>query len=92
MTMISGWGGRIRGLFTDTKGPVGPERRRRRRRSAADDDGAAAVRGANRHRRGRRPSLGGRQCRALDELLRRSRARFGGGDGGGAAWAGPTAR
>jgi len=79
MTTISGWGGRIRGLFTDTKGPWG--------QSGGDgggdppgDDGPSGPWGEP-PRRGRRPSLGSGNS-ALEELLRRSRARFG-GDGGG---------
>ena len=81
MTTISGWGGRVRGLFTDTKGPWG--------QGGADggdppppDDGPGGPWGEP-PRRGRRPSLGASNVSALEELLRRSRARFGGGGGGG---------
>ncbi len=76
--MISGWGGRIRGLFADTKGPWG--------HSGGDggdppgDDGPGGPWGEP-PRRGRRPSLGAGNVSALEELLRRSRARFGGGGG-----------
>jgi membrane protease subunit HflK len=82
MTTISGWGGRIRGLFTDTKGPWGHDGG-----DGGDppgDDGSSGPWGEP-ARRGRRPSLGAANVSALEELLRRSRARFGGGggDGGG---------
>ena len=79
MKTISGWGGRFRGLFADTKGPWG--------QSGSDggdspsDDGAGGPWGET-PRRGRRPSLGTGNS-ALEELMRRSRARFGGGGGGG---------
>jgi membrane protease subunit HflK len=79
MTTISGWGSRVRGLFTDTKGPWG--------QSGGDDgdppgdDGPGGPWGEP-PRRGRRPSLGAGRVSALEELLRRSRARFGGNGGG----------
>jgi membrane protease subunit HflK len=81
MTTISGWGGRVRGLFTDTKGPWG--------HSGSDggdpplDDGQGGPWGEP-ARRGRRPGLGATNVSAIEDLLRRGRARFGGGgDGGG---------
>jgi modulator of FtsH protease HflK len=82
MTMISGWGGRVRGLFTDTKGPWG--------QGGSDgggdppsDDGQSGPWGEP-PRRGRRSGLGASNVSAIEELLRRGRARFGGGgDGGG---------
>jgi membrane protease subunit HflK len=76
MDILTGWGGRVRGLFTDTKGPWG--------QGSSDggdppsDDGSGPW--GEQPRRGR---LGGSNVSALDELLRRSRARFGGGGGGG---------
>jgi len=79
MMTISGWGGRVRGLFTDTKGPWG--------QGGGDggdppgDDGPGGPWGEP-PRRGRRPSLGAGNVSALEELLRRSRARFGGNGGG----------
>jgi len=78
MTTISGWGGRVRGLFTDTKGPWG--------QNGGDgdppsDDGPSGPWGEP-SRRGRRPGLAAGNVSALEELLRRSRARFGGGGGG----------
>jgi membrane protease subunit HflK len=81
MTSISGWGGRIRGLFTDTKGPWGP---------SSSDGGSEPPSGEGGSNgpwgeppRGGRRTIGGANVSALDELLRRSRARFGGGGGGG---------
>jgi membrane protease subunit HflK len=85
MTSFMGWGARARGLFTDTKGPWG---------SSGSDGGSGDTPpptsdGGNNGpwgeppRRGRRPSLGGTNVSALDDLLRRSRARFGGGGNGG---------
>lgn len=80
MKTISGWGGRVRGLFTDTKGPWGQGGGDAGEPPAGDGQtgpwGEAAP-------RGRRASLGGSNVSALEELLRRSRARFGGGGGGG---------
>ena len=74
MSTFSGWGGRVRGLFTDTKGPWGP--------SGSGDEppgddhgggpwGEPASRGS-----GGRPSVA-----PLDDLLRRGRMRFRGGGG-----------
>lgn len=83
MDIISGWGSRVRGLFADTKGPWGSSG------SGGDaggdqppDEGAGGPWG-DAPRKGRRPTLGAPSVPALDELLRRSRARFGGGGGGG---------
>ena len=79
MTNFVGWASRARGLFADSKGPWG---------QAPDSDAGEPP---------RRPSAGpwtgaaGRPAgtasfgnvTSLDDLLRRSRARFGGGGGGG---------
>ena len=80
MNTISGWGSRVRGLFTDTKGPWG---------SSGSDGGGEPPAGDGGQgpwgeppKRGRRPTIAGANVSALDELLRRSRARFGGGGGG----------
>ena len=84
-----GWRGRDRGLFTDTKGPWGP--------TGSDADPPAAGPGesdgqssgqsngpwGDAPRRSRRPGLAGGNISALDDLFRRSRARFGGGGGDG---------
>ena len=82
MDNISGWGGRFRGLFTDTKGPWG--------QGTGGDDGDATPPtgdgGGNGPwgeppRRARR-GLGVGNVSGLEDLLRRSRVRFGGGGGG----------
>jgi membrane protease subunit HflK len=79
MTTISGWGGRVRGLFTDTKGPWG--------QGSSDDADPPADEGkggpwGESPRRGRRPSLGSGNGSVIEEIIRRSRARFGGGGDG----------
>jgi membrane protease subunit HflK len=80
MTIISGWGVRVRGLFTDTKGPWG--------QSGSDggdappDDGQGGPWGEA-PRRARRSGLGAGKVSAIEELLRRGRASFGGGGGNG---------
>jgi membrane protease subunit HflK len=79
MTSISGWGGRVGGLFNDTKGPWGPSGDGN---PPSGDDGQSNGPWGEPPKRGRRVSLGGANVSALDELLRRSRARFGGGGGG----------
>ena len=79
MNIISGWGGRVRGLFADTKGPWGHGSSEGG--DTPSDEGQSGPWGEP-PRRGRRPSLGASNVSALEELLRRSRARFGGGGGG----------
>jgi modulator of FtsH protease HflK len=82
MNILSGWGGRVRGLFTDDKGPWGP--------SGGGDAGAEPPEGEG-HGAGPwgepapkpRRMIGGSAVTPLEELLRRGRARFGGGGGGG---------
>ena len=86
MNMISGWGGRVRGLFADSKGPWGST-------NSGADSGGAPEPPADEGQSGgqgpwgeapkrRRPSLSaGSSVTSLDELLRRGRARFGGGGG-----------
>jgi membrane protease subunit HflK len=80
MSILSGWGSRIRGLHTDTKGPWGPTGSDGDQPSG-DDQNEGPWGGSS--RRGRRPSFGGTNVSALDELVRRGRERFGGGGGGG---------
>lgn len=89
MSNFLGWYGRDRGLFSDNKGPWGPN-------SSSEEDAPASGSGGNDSqssgqsngpwgdapRRGRRQTLGGGNISALDDLLRRGRARFGGGGGG----------
>jgi modulator of FtsH protease HflK len=80
MKTISWWGGRVRGLFTDTKGPWGSSSSGG---EPPSDDGNGQSNGpwGDPPKRGRRPGLGGANVSALDDLVRRSRERFGGGGG-----------
>jgi membrane protease subunit HflK len=72
-----GWGGRLRGLFADTKGPWGSGGGE----PPADDDKNSGPWGEPPKRR--RTSISpGASVSSLDEWLRRGRARFGGGGGG----------
>jgi len=84
MSILTGWGSRARALFADTKGPWGPSSSDGGEESPSGDggnDGKGPW--GDQPRRLRRPSFGGgTNVSALDELLRRSRARFGGGGGG----------
>jgi len=83
MSMIMGWGSRIRGLFADTKGPWGPAGKDDGDEpSHADSSGDGNGPWGDPPRRIRRPTFGGSNVSAIDELIRRSRARFGGGGGG----------
>ena len=77
-----GWGGRIRGLFADTKGPWGP---------SGDEEpsepqpsgGAGGPWGETSEPRRRRGSMSPGNVTSFDEFVRRGRARFGGGGDGG---------
>ena len=84
MSILTGWGSRARALFADTKGPWGPSSSDGGEESPSGDggnDGKGPW--GEQPRRLRRPSFGGgTNVSALDEFLRRSRARFGGGGGG----------
>ena len=82
MKSISGCGGRFRGLFTDTKGPWGPSGGDGGGEPPSDDGAHGNGPWGEPPKRGRRVSLGGTNVSALDELVRRSRERFGGGGGG----------
>src|SRR4051812_20791638 len=82
MNSMMGWGSRVRGLFADSKGPWGSGG------SAGDGGGDPPAGGGEGGgpwgeppRRARRAGLGASNVSALDELVRRSRARFGGGGG-----------
>jgi membrane protease subunit HflK len=82
MSKIMGWGGRLRGLFADNKGPWGP--------SSGGDTGTepppteSAGPWGEPPKRARRTISGpGTNVTSIEELLRRGRARFGGGGGGG---------
>ena len=74
MISIPGWGRKARGLFSDNKGPWGPS-------SDEPDSGETPPSGPwGGGKGGNRPGSGpSRQQTSLDDLLRRGRARFGGG-------------
>jgi membrane protease subunit HflK len=72
MNMISGWAGRARGLFSDTKGPWGPK---------GDGDEPRGPWGDGPRRGKRQPADTGANVSSLDDFLRRSRARFSPGGG-----------
>ena len=79
MSNIIGWAGRLRGLFSDKGGPWGPSgegsKPPRSRPEPVSDDGGPWGGAPG-------PGSGGSGISSLEELLRRSRARFGGGGGG----------
>jgi membrane protease subunit HflK len=85
MTNFPGWGGRARGLFTDTKGPWGSS-------NGGNDDGgdpppddspSGGPWGDEPPKRSRRATIGSvGNGTSLEELLRRGRMRFGRGGGG----------
>lgn len=86
MTNLTGWGGRARGLFADTKGPWGPSSSSGGGDPPPTDNGGSGPNPGpwgETSGRPRRTTIGGANVTALDEFLRRSRARFGGGGGGG---------
>jgi membrane protease subunit HflK len=84
MSILLGWGTRVRGLFTDKKGPWGQA-------AGGDgggnepphDEGQGAGPWGEPAGRGRRTLGAGGAGSSLEELFRRGRARFGGGGGGG---------
>jgi membrane protease subunit HflK len=84
MKTIMGWGSRARGLFTDKKGPWGQSGGDAGEggEPPADEGSHGSGPWGEPPRRGRRPTFRGTNGSALDELVRRSRARFGGGGGG----------
>ena len=81
MSIFLGWGGRVRGLFADSKGPWGSGGNEGGEPASGDDGNQSNGPWGEPGRRARR--LGGANISALDDLVRRSRARFGGGGGGG---------
>ena len=82
MSILLGWGDRVRGLFTDTKGPWGPSGDNSGEDPSPDDGQSSGPWGEPGSRR-RRSSLGQTgNVTSFDEFLRRGRARFGGGGGG----------
>lgn len=94
MSNFLGWGSRGRGLFTDDKGPWGPSSSGGEappgdsggsdRQGSVPPNGSSNGPWGDAPGRARRPGLGGSNISSLEDLLRRSRARFGGngGDGG----------
>ena len=76
MSIFSGLGGRARGLFTDSKGPWGPK--------GSGEEPAEPARGpwgdTPKGKKGAQPA--GANISSLDDFLRKSRARWGGGGGG----------
>jgi membrane protease subunit HflK len=77
MSTFLGWAGRARGFFTDTKGPWGPS-------GSGDEPPEDNDQGGGpwgEPQRGGRRTISGRSVAPLDEILRRSRMRFGGGGG-----------
>ena len=82
MNILLGWGGRVRGLFTDTKGPWGPSGGDSGDEPPSDEGQSSGPWGEPGPRR-RRASLSPQgNVTSFDEFLRRGRARFGGGGGG----------
>ncbi len=79
MSKSLGWGGRIRGLFADTKGPWGSSSGDGDEPPSDDGQGGGPWGEPPRRRRSTIPSSG--NVTSLDELLRRGRERFGGGGG-----------
>ena len=78
MNSFTGWGGRVRGLFADNKGPWGPS-------SSGEEPPGDGEHGGGpwgEPSAGGRRTVGGRSVVPLEELLRRGRMRFGGGGGG----------
>jgi membrane protease subunit HflK len=85
MSNFLGWGGRVRGLFADNKGPWGPSGGGEGDGGGdpPSDDGPSAGPWGEPPRRNRRTTIGsGSNVTSLDELLRRGRMRFGRGGGG----------
>jgi modulator of FtsH protease HflK len=78
MSILLGWGGRIRGLFADTKGPWGPNNDGGEEPSSDDGQGSGPWGEPQRRRRRTSISPPG-NVSSLDDLLRRGRERFGGG-------------
>ena len=83
MSTFLGWGSRLRGLFTDTKGPWGPSSGDDSGGDPPSDDGKGGGPWGEPARKPRRTTISpGANVTSFDELFRRGRARFGGGGGG----------
>lgn len=91
MNIISGWAGKARGFFADSKGPWGP--------SGGAGSGNGGGNGSEPPTPGpsspwgkpaepRRPGAQFGNVTSLDDFLTRSKARFGGGGGGGGGFGG----
>ena len=83
MNILLGWGGRLRGLFTDTKGPWGPTGGDADDSPSNDGPGSGGPWGEPGPRRRRSPIATPGNVTSLEDLLRKGRARFGGGGHGG---------
>ena len=84
MSILMGWGSRVRGLFADSKGPWGSAGADGNAGEAPASDGqGSGPWGEPGPQKRRTPAGAGSNVTSIDELLRRSRARFGGGGGGG---------
>jgi membrane protease subunit HflK len=85
MNILVGWGGRAkqrwRGLFADRKGPWGPSSDDEPGETPSGDDQPGGPWGESAPRRRRTP-LGSTNVTSIEDILRRGRARFGGGGGG----------
>ena len=83
MSILLGWGGRIRGLFADTKGPWGPAGDEEPVDPPSGEGQSGGPWGDSSEPRRRRASFTPPgNVTSFDEFVRRSRARFGGGGGG----------
>jgi membrane protease subunit HflK len=82
MNIFMGWGGRVRGLFADTKGPWGPSGGGDDGEPPSDEGQGGGPWGEPGPRRRRSSGSSGGNVTSFDELFRRSRLRFGGGGGG----------
>jgi membrane protease subunit HflK len=83
MNNLLGWGERVRGLFADKKGPWGSSGSADEAGDPPPDDGKSSGPWGEPSGRPRRTGLGaGAGVSSIDDLLRRGRARFGGGGGG----------
>ncbi len=79
-----GWGGRIRGLFADNKGPWGPTEDGGSSEPPSSEDKGGPWGGPSNPPRRRRGSLNTPgNVTSFDDFVQRSRARFGGGGGAG---------
>src|SRR3990170_413215 len=84
MSILSGLGARARGLFIDTKGPWGPAPGGGGGDEPPSSEGGAGGPWGEPPKRGRRTSQPqSANVASFEDFLRRSKARFGDGGGGG---------